>query len=209
MLGKVVLLYGPDGSGKTTIARLVAAYLKSKGLRVKISWMRGTHTLASILARMLVRHRTFRGGIDPYYGLRIPNKMGRLWILIELISFIPILIKEVFLPQLLGYIVIAERSPLDFLVWLSLVTEIPLGGGAITRGILWISKRYLSFYISANLECLLKRRREDNPKFIKRQIPLYEKIHALMEDDRINTTRTSSYEAALYIVKRLSPAQKR
>src|SRR5437667_8702106 len=37
---KVYAIIGPDGSGKTTIARVIAARLAEAGVRTRIAWMR-------------------------------------------------------------------------------------------------------------------------------------------------------------------------
>src|SRR5437879_12942472 len=37
---KVYAIVGPDGSGKTTIARVIAARLAEAGVRTRIAWMR-------------------------------------------------------------------------------------------------------------------------------------------------------------------------
>lgn len=51
--GEKVTLSGADGSGKTTIARILSAYLVSRGVGVCIHWFRGSYLLASALLRFL------------------------------------------------------------------------------------------------------------------------------------------------------------
>ena len=118
----IICFFGPDASGKSTLAHALIEELKQKGLKVKLSWMKGTHTLASILARLLSKLPTFRGLDNPYYGISIPSCMRRLWQLIEFMSVLPILFFRFILPSLLGYTVIAERFAPYFLVWVSLTT---------------------------------------------------------------------------------------
>jgi len=65
----LICLFGSDGSGKTTLAKALARELEDHGFNVRISWMRGTHTLASPLARFLSRFTLFRESDNPYYGI--------------------------------------------------------------------------------------------------------------------------------------------
>ena len=119
----LICFFGPDGSGKSTITKGLAKRLDCEGIRAKLSWMRGTHTLASLLARFLSRFAPFRGSDNPYYGISIPNSARRIWQLLEFISALPILLVRFVLPSLLGYVVIAERYLPGFLVWVSLTTR--------------------------------------------------------------------------------------
>jgi len=88
----LIYFFGPDGSGKTTVAKALARELESHSFNVKISWMRGTHTLASLLARFLSKFTIFRGPDNPYYGISVPCGMRRLWQLLEFISVLPVLL---------------------------------------------------------------------------------------------------------------------
>jgi len=85
--------------------------------------MRGTHTLASLLARFLSRFAPFRESDNPYYGISISNSARGIWQLLEFISVRSILLTRSTLPSLLDYIVIAERYLPDFLAWISLTTR--------------------------------------------------------------------------------------
>jgi len=61
----LVCLFGPDSSGKTTLAKALASGLENQRLKVKVSWMRSTNTLAFLLAKFLSRFSAFRGSDNP------------------------------------------------------------------------------------------------------------------------------------------------
>jgi len=87
----------------------LAEKLKGRSLKVRLSWMRGTYTLASLLARFLSKFAPFRGSDNPYHGISIPSSARRIWQLLEFISTLPILLTRFVLSSLLGYVVVAER----------------------------------------------------------------------------------------------------
>jgi len=89
-------LFGPDGSGRTTAAKILAAYLRRRGVKVRITWMRGTHA-ASLLARAM-RHLGLQGTSNPYYGIDIPPTLHQLWWALEFLSALPIWIARYVLP---------------------------------------------------------------------------------------------------------------
>jgi thymidylate kinase len=193
----IIYFFGPDGSGKTTIAINLAEKLRSRSLRVKLSWMRGTHTLASMLARFLSKFVTFRGSDNPYYGVSIPNRMKRLWQLIELISMLPVLLVRFMLPSLLGYTVIAERYIPDFLVWVVITTDDPSYLSSISaRFLLALALRAKAkIYVKADLQKLIERRMDMGPSFIMKQLVLYEKLAEGINSLTLDTTNRSVEES--------------
>jgi len=187
----IICLFGPDGSGKTTMAMSLAEKLKSRGLKMKISWMRGTHTLASILAKLLYKFPTFRGPDNPYYGISIPNHAKRLWQLIEFVSALPVLLFRFMLPSLLGYTVIAERYIPDFLVWVSLTTrDANYLRRLEAKFMLALSMKVnVRVYVTASEAELAKRRSgEVDREFLSRQLKLYDKMAKLVGAYKIDTT---------------------
>jgi energy-coupling factor transporter ATP-binding protein EcfA2 len=195
MGGRVLCFFGADGSGKSTLARLVALHLSLKGYRVGVSWLRGTHTLASLLARFLSRFETLRGPCNPYYNICVPGKLRSLWLSLELISVLPVVLWRFVLRRRLLNLVVAERSPVDFLVWLILtLRSTGVAGGIVGRVVLALSLRACDdmVYVRADRGVLAERRRgEREEALIPVQLAIYDRVASALKVDTIDTTSSS------------------
>ena len=193
----LICFFGPDGSGKTTLAKALARELEGRSFNVRISWMRGTHMLAFMLAKFLFKFATFRGLDNPYYGISISSRMKKLWQLIEFVSALPILLVRFMLPSFLGYTVIAERYIPDFLVWVVITTDDPSYLSSISaRFLLALALRAkVKIYVKADLQKLIERRMDMNPSFIMKQLILYEKLAEGINSLTLDTTNRSVDES--------------
>jgi len=193
----IICFFGTDGSGKTTLAKALAKELDNGGFRVKLSWMRGTHTLVSLLAKLLSKFTIFRGSDNPYYEITIPRKFKRLWQLLEFASAIPIILLKFILPSVLGYWVVAERYAPDFITWVSLTTNDQHYPESIEANFLLAlsSKAHAKIYVTATLKELSRRRKETNPNFVSNQLTLYDRIASAIHAHRLDTTNKSANES--------------
>ena len=193
----MICFFGPDGSGKTTLAHKLVERLLQEGIQVRLAWLRGSHTFASVLAKILKRFAVFQGEDNPYYGLSIPKRMILLWELIEILSILPVWFARYLIPRFLGYTVIGERSLLDFIVWVSITTRdyrFPASiGGKI---FLTISlKSCLNVYVTANIKTLIERRKHEHTfKFLALQLAFYNILAKIIKAPVIDTTNTSAEE---------------
>ena len=202
----LICLFGPDGSGKTTIASILAILLSRYGFNVRVSWMRGTHLFASILARFLSNFQLFRGYDNPYYGLTIPKRFRVFWQLVESISVIPILLVKFIIPQLLGYIIICDRFIPDFLVWVALTTRDLKFLNSFTAKFMFklLFKVEVKIYITASLSTLVRRSGEKY-SYLSRQLKLYDRIVKAIRAYKVDTTNRSIRDTINYITGILKP----
>lgn len=114
----LVHFFGPDGSGKSTQARLLVSYLNRRGVPARICWVRSPHTVAFVFWRLLVRIGFYRVALNPFgVPVKIPavnrNRTVRLaWSILEFLGVLPLVLRT-HLHILLGHKLVAERYLLD------------------------------------------------------------------------------------------------
>lgn len=183
----MVALFGPDGAGKSTQARLLTTYLGFRGNRVKMAWVRSLHTFSFIVwnifrkAGLCYNRSTIPmpsisrpavsylleesyGAISPISMMPpvLKGKISRsIWSLIEFVSVVPILLLQVYLPLLLGYYIVAERYVVDSVVTIAYFLNDPNFAESFLARVLLVlvPKDTVFVYIDANYETILERRR--------------------------------------------------
>jgi len=172
--------------------------------------MRGTHTLTSILARFLARFRVFKGNDNPYYGIRIPPKLKKLWILLEFVSVLPVVLLRYLLPLILRKIVVGDRFTVDFVVWILMeVDDTKFLLSMLSRFMLALALKYRGVYIYAEPKVLYARKSDTPYKKLVFQCIAYRKIAEMLSSPEINTSGKSiseSFHELLKIVRAYFPS---
>jgi len=190
----IVYFIGPDGAGKTTLANNVASTILKHGIKVKVSWgMRGPYKPLVLLAKILSKFDVFKGFEDPIHNISIPKVFRRLWQFLESFCIIFTYFYRYHIPHLLGYIVIGDRSPLDSIIWIILITHDPRYLRSITaKFFLALTYRAnIKIYLIADPSKLLERKKDMSRKFVEKEIELYSKIIYLINVQKMDTTNES------------------
>jgi thymidylate kinase len=191
----IVCFFGPDGSGKTSLAKRVASDLSGRGHKVRYSWMRGSHTLASLVSRILSRLDSFKGEDNPYYAIRIPRRLVRLWQALECASVVPVILQRFIFPEILGFTVVADRYSIDFVVWVSMTTR----DDQFSEGFVAKCATHLAgdgpvlIYVTARPE-ILAERSGMSVELLNRQLHLY---HSLIERFSLSVHTMETSETSL------------
>jgi thymidylate kinase len=129
MVSRLIAFFGPDGSGKSTQVKLLAHRLEDCDERVRVVWIRSSHTLAFLLSQFFLRVGFYRV-VSNEYGretkipaVQVNSDLRVFWSMLELLSVVPIILFRVYLPLSLGYTVIAERYVLDTIVSIAYSTD--------------------------------------------------------------------------------------
>jgi thymidylate kinase len=176
---KVLIFFGPDGSGKTTQADMMVTDLKKNGMKVSKLWLRSLHTLAFVISRVAMQVL----GLSSVYEFRTKYAHSKVfrsfWFGIEFISILPLIYWKLQIPLLKGESIVAERFVIDWIVSLSYVSrnESMVNGKLAKLALKFIPKNAELVFIDASYDVIQSRgRREDTKEFIEFQRKLYSKI---------------------------------
>jgi energy-coupling factor transporter ATP-binding protein EcfA2 len=188
-MGRHIVISGADGSGKTTVVRLLASYFSSQG-SICTHWFRGSHLLASLLYRLLSRFRSFRGYCNPYYGVCVPVKLRPLWVHVEFWSLIPHVIVRLILRRFCR-VLVCDRGFMDFIVWVVVTLGHPSFLSSIYgRFLIRLTALEGPVYLYADVDTLAGR--ADVPRsFIARELIAYNMLARCTSRCSIDTGRRS------------------
>lgn len=222
---RVIAFFGPDGAGKSTQAELVVDLLRHKGFRVKKAWVRSTHTFAYLLWMLFYRLNLCddRSGIlkkmqtgfavsylnEGAYGAVSPITMSPpilrgglsrfVWSVVELVSIVPVVVLQVYVPLLLGHVVVAERFVVDSIASIAyFLNDEDFADRWQAWFLLRLVPRGTAFvYIDAGYDTVLSRRGEvagprEYTEFHRR---MYSRLVPKVQAFRVDTSRNSIEEA--------------
>jgi thymidylate kinase len=192
-------LFGPDGSGKTTAAKILAAYLRRRGVKVRISWMRGTHAAASLLARAM-RRLGLKGTSNPYYGIDIPPTLYRLWWALEFLSALPIWIARYILPRN----VVGDRCLVDLVVWVATTTDTKFLRTVWARAALALARRHALVYLHVDPKTAERRRTGPKPSNPPLMYALYRALAHTIGAAAVDTSMLTPAQVTLEILRLVS-----
>jgi len=201
-----IYIFGPDGSGKSTHARILAGYLAHDGVRVKIVWIKSQHSIAFIISRVFSKFAPHSVSLDPngsiirIYAVSNGSISRLVWSIIEFIGIIPWIILRIYIPLLMGKIVIAERYVVDSIVTIAYSINDPRFVRSFIAKLMlrFIPKDTLLVHLDSIYEEISRRRGyEVDPKeYIEFQRGMYGMLSKTLRALTINTSRLPTSKAA-------------
>jgi thymidylate kinase len=199
---RAIIFFGPDGSGKTTQADMLISELNCKRIRNKKLWLRSLHTLAFLISKVsmyimkLNDIYQFRTKYSDHATFKI------IWYFIELASILPLIVTKFYLPLLQGYVIVAERFVIDWVVSVAYATNNPslVDSWFASFVIKFIPKQSVLVYIDADYGSILSRRGgEESFESIEFQRACYNKFAQKLHVLRIDSSNKSICEVFVLI----------
>jgi thymidylate kinase len=194
---RAIIFFGPDGSGKTTQANMLISELDRKGIKNRKLWLRSLHTLAFLISKVGM----YIMKLDDIYQLRTKYSdhaaFRIIWYSIEFVSILPLILAKFYLPLLQGYVIVAERFVIDWIVSVAYATNNPslVDGRFANFAMYFIPKESVLVYIDAEYGSILSRRgAEDSFESIEFQRTCYNKFAQKLHALRIDTSNKSICE---------------
>jgi len=197
----VVVLAGCDGSGKTTVARMLASHLAGR-YRVSTHWLRGSHLHVSLLYRFLSKTTVFRGLDNPYYKLSVPARLRSLFAILEFTGFLLQFFARR-LKLLLSDIVVCDRGVLDFLIWVSTTLRYKsFLRTLLGRFLLTLATVEKPIVLVAKLE-VLRERSDVPPAFLKIEYAYYNVLAKYVALTVLDTTNSKPAKTVVEVLSKL------
>lgn len=205
---------GMDGSGKTTIANLLAKQLRFENVKTKYVWIKSLHTVAFFVSQIFIFRGWYRLVKNPNnttvsrFELPSSKYAEKIWQIIEFASVLPWIIVKVKLATFFGFTVVADRYILDTIVSIAMRTRRPSFVESFLGKLLlkMMPKEAVIIYLDVDLHTILKRRHdiEYTANEIEDQIALYRLLAEKMGAYLIDTTMLSIEDVEKKIVDYIS-----
>ena len=214
----IVAFYGIDGSGKTTLARLLAGIFRKEKVNVYIIRLRAHHTLAYLLIRFLfwakgLNYKLAQGKPAYFnYIVKYYFRDRKLFVALEIASVLIWFIIRVLPKKILcrkRLIFIADRFIPDFIVMLHYTSN--LNESTLLKLMKFLERFTLAFssivyfhiYVDPHTAILRKKEEQLHPRFIVYLSAMYGWIGRYINHVTVNTTNKNPLESATQIVSYL------
>jgi len=204
----IIAFFGPDGTGKTTMAKMLKMYLIEKGYRVSYVRLKSHHLAMYLLLATLKKFNIIPNTNSPRildYSLKRCFSRSKLFIYLELLNviiwiFINIKIREMFKKR----IIVAERYIPDFIVSMLLITPSRNTLYLLLRILRPLMRGTIKIFLYASSDDILHRKRDEllSEKYVNILIRKYSLVSSFFGTDlRINTSKYSKIEAFQQVKK--------
>jgi len=203
----MIMFFGPDGTGKTTLASLLEAYLRSRGYKVNRIRLRSHHLAMYVLISLLRKLKLIPNTNSPRilsYSLRRYFKNSKALIYLEAINVILWILVNVKLRNLFNgnVVTIAERYVPDFIADMILVSSEYTFPRALLKILKSLMKNSVKIFLYAQFEDILDRKRDEELSFT--YLTALTRIYASVlpyvgVDVYLNTSKLNKFESFLRI----------
>jgi energy-coupling factor transporter ATP-binding protein EcfA2 len=215
--GRVIAFYGIDGSGKTTLATLLADVLKARSYYVNITGIRAHHTLMHVIIRLIFWLKGFdyksleNKPLHLNYIIRKHLRVRSFYTILEIIGvqvwFLLKLIPRAFMHRGCKRIIIADRYIPDFAAMLAFTSSI---NNSCLIKLIWFLEKFtcvkpLYFYVHVDPYLSLNRKKDEclTMSFCNYMALKYQYINKFLHPILVDTTNRKPTEIMIDILEEL------
>jgi len=210
----LIILFGSDGAGKTTLAKNIAVELQKLGYNVVNIKMKLHHLLMFLVLKFLQKINVIPQINSPRvleYSLRSIFKNSKMFVFLE---FLNIILWYIFFaaPKLRkkNVIVIADRFSPDSIVALSVIT--PRIPQILEKVLLMLCRNAIAIYVYGDIKTLILRKREEmlSETYLKYIMVQYSRVLNMLKQislklDVIDTTKLTEFQASQLLLEKIKP----
>jgi len=205
----IIVLFGPDGSGKTTIARMLMSYLSSRGIKASYVRFKSHHLVMYLILSFLRKLSLIPSTNSPRildYSLKRYFNKSKLYVFLELINAIVWLVVNVMLRKLVGErVIVADRYVPDLIVSMLIIAPNKSILINLSKILKIFMQHTVKVFLYTDVNVALNRKKEELLSYTYITILLRLYMHVIRifgVDLHINTSRYSKDES-LELIKSL------